>query len=97
VTRLCLRTFSVHRVPAASFFPAHPECERRERIEGAIWPKRITAHRPLDTLAALATRGERFEKGTTETRWVEEVLRQSLVTGLCPPIQELTVAAEVGC
>ena len=34
--------------------PAHPECERSERIEGATCSMRLRAHRPLDTLAALA-------------------------------------------
>jgi len=33
---------------------AHPECERSERIEGAVSTKRYKADRPLDTLAALA-------------------------------------------
>ena len=34
--------------------PAHPECERSERIEGAIRTQRHKADCPLDTLAALA-------------------------------------------
>jgi hypothetical protein len=47
------------RVLAAGFErfipnPAHPECERSERIEGPIWTNRHKADRPLDTLAALA-------------------------------------------
>ena len=49
--------FLVPRLDGAPSVPpdtALPECERSERIEGSSWASRIKAHRPLDTLAALA-------------------------------------------
>ena len=48
---MCPRPNGLRSLPPNT---AHPECERSERIEGAIWTQRRKTHRPLDTLAALA-------------------------------------------
>ena len=42
------------RITTVSFSTAHPECERSERIEGAVSLDTRGPGRPLDTLAALA-------------------------------------------
>ena len=56
--------------------PAHPECERSERIEGAIWAPRLKAHRPLDTLASLALGVSGFGRNRQDPETLDAKPRQ---------------------
>ena len=58
---------SSQRVTAVPSSTAHPECERSERIEGAVRTAPHGPDRPLDTLAALALGVSGVGMGRTES------------------------------